>query len=169
MRTMLLSGLVMGLLAASTGCAPTPRVGNSITANEQVFGDYGITGNGCNFTIVQGSKVTKLSIIGDNNTVNVQDGVTLYRIEFWGKGNTVIVPDTQFIYRVTEVGSNQIIRRPHQPLVGEELPAVAPAPATEPMPAMRTERRPAMRPAGEPMPPEADIVGEPSNTGDEEK
>ncbi len=171
MRTAFFSALAIGLLVASTGCAPTPRVGNGITATERVFGDYGITGHNNNLTVVRGSKITKLSIIGDNNTINVEDGVTLYRIEFWGKNNTVIVPDTQFIYRTTEVGANQIIRRPHQPLPGEEYPTATPATPTptEPAPATSMERKPAPRVSAKPLPPEADMVDEPAPSDGEEK
>jgi hypothetical protein len=167
MKAILIGALAVGLLLASVGCAPNPRIGNGITASERVFGDYGITGHNCNLTMLRGSKCTKLSVIGDNNTITVEDGAMLYRIEFWGKGNIVSVPETLLILRTTEVGANQLIRRPVQPRT-EEFPMTYYPPPTEATPAPKGQPtappRTTMEP--KPLPPEADVM---ENQGTEEK
>lgn len=171
MKTILISVLAVGLLWASTGCASNPRVGTGITASERVFGDYGVTGHNCNLTILRGSKCTKLSVIGNGNTITVEDGAMLYRIEFWGKGNVVSVPESLLILRTTEVGANQLIRRP-SPIRSEEVPTTyyplptepTPTPAGQPAATPRSTIQP------KPLPPEADgMENEPPISGDEEK
>jgi len=109
-----LMGIVASVLVVSaTGCASSSIVGTGVTRVDRFYGDVGITGSNNNLTILSDSRVSKLSILGNNCTVTVQDGVMLYRVEFWGKGNTVSIPET-LVVRTTEVGSNQIIRRPRE-------------------------------------------------------
>lgn len=178
MRTILLGSLAVGLLLACSGCASNPRVGNGITASERVFGDYGVTGHNSNLTILRGSKCTKLSVIGDNNTITVEEGAMLYRIEFWGKGNVVSVPDTLLILRTTQVGANQLIRRPTAPRI-EEVPTIYYQSSAETVPAPQYQatntQYQSTTPSGssselKPLPAEADIVENPSpGIGDEEK
>ena len=165
MKTILISALAMGLLWTSVGCASNPRVGHGITASERVYGDYGITGNNGNYTILRGSRCTKLSFIGDNNTVTVEDGAMLYRIEFWGKGNVVSVPENLLILRTTEVGSNQLIRRPAPP---PQLTPLEEPPMSYTPPPAEQSRTPRMQ--TKPLPPEADVMENPApGIGEEEK
>ncbi len=64
-----------------------------------------------NFTALDGSKLSRISVIGDGNTITVEDGATLRKIEFWGKNNVVSVPDN-LVIRQSNVGNgNQIIPR----------------------------------------------------------
>ncbi len=99
------------VLTLASGCAYNSIAGTGIVRADQYFGNVGVTGGGSNITILNGSKVPKLSILGNNNTITVEENVELRRIEFWGKGNTVSVPEDLTV-RTTEVGNNQIIRRP---------------------------------------------------------
>ena len=162
LRVSVLSALV-GLVLASTGCAPNAYVGNGIQMSEQFFGDAGFVGHGGNITILSGSKINKLSIRGNNNTFTVQDYVRIWKIEFWGKGNTVTIPEDMWI-RVNAVGPNQIIRRPRamMPMARYE-PAPAPIYSPPPMEPTRGAAEP-VRPSPRPetgLPPEADVVDEP--------
>ena len=108
-----LSVLLTGLLMATAGCASNPIVGHGVIRADQYFGDVGLTGDGHTLTILRGSKVHKLSILGGSCTITVEEGVTLSKIEFWGTNNTVSVPEYLSI-RTNEVGHNQIIRRPRE-------------------------------------------------------
>lgn len=112
MKTLLTIVAAAGLLLTASGCAYNAIVGTGVARAAQFFGDVGVSGNGNQVTIQTGSKVSKLSVLGNNCTITVEDKVVLYRIEFWGKNNTVSIPES-LIVRTTEVGSNQIIRRPH--------------------------------------------------------
>ncbi|MEW6251564.1 MAG: hypothetical protein AB1716_13025 [Planctomycetota bacterium] len=112
--------VLLGIMAAallSGGCAPFKRTaivghGGAPQAS-QVFGDFGIQGNGNNYTIQRGSNVTELSIIGHNNLVTVEEGVMLRRVEMAGDNNTVSVPQNQLLVHVTRWGkNNQIVYRP---------------------------------------------------------
>lgn len=158
-RVILLSALATGLVLASTGCAPNPLVGNSMVMSQQYFGDVGITGHGNNLTVLPGSRLHKLSLIGDNNTVTLQDDVTVWKIEFWGKGNTVSVPEYLSV-RTNDVGANQIIRRPDNPVAMtrtiEPPPTYTPPPAEQP-PAGQPAVQPPPKPADD-LPPEADMM-----------
>ena len=145
MRTILLGALTAGLVLTTTGCAHNV-IGAGVTRVDQYFGDVGVLGSGANVTILRGSKVTKLSLLGNSNSVTVQDGVTLYQIEFWGKGNTVSIPEPMVV-RTTEVGTNQVIRRPRD-LRGpsewsrfEDTDMYVPPPA-EPVPDTGSEQAP---------------------------
>lgn len=159
LRVIVLSALV-GLVLASTGCAPNAYVGSGVQMSQQFFGDVGFVGHGDNITILSGSKVNKLSIQGNNNTITVQDRVTLWKVEFWGKGNTVSIPEDLSI-RVNAVGSNQILRRPRAMMPTPRWePAPAPTytpPPTEPQPGAAPVR-PSVRPAEPGLPPEADVM-----------
>jgi hypothetical protein len=159
-RVMLLSALAAGLALVNMGCAPNPMVGHNMVMSQQYFGDVGITGHGNNLTVLPGSRLHKLSLIGDNNTITLQDDVTVWKIEFWGKGNTVSVPEYLSV-RTNDVGANQIIRRPYtsapMPRTMEPAPAYNPPPAGNQTPA-RVEPKPQPKPAGEPLPPEADMM-----------
>jgi hypothetical protein len=155
LRVIGLSALV-GLLLASTGCAPNANVGSGIQMSQQWFGDVGFVGHGDNITILSGSKINKLSIQGNNNTITAQDNVTIWKIEFWGKGNTVSIPEDLSI-RVNAVGANQIIRRPR---VSMPMPRYEPAPAPvyTPPPAEQTPEKPTAKPGEPALPPEADVI-----------
>ncbi len=113
MKQLLFGALLTGCLLATTGCAHNSIVASNMTRADRYYGNVGITRHSNNITIVRGSKVPKLSILGNNNTVTVEDGAWLQRIEFWGKGNIVSLPE-HLAVRVTEVGDNQIIRRPRE-------------------------------------------------------
>lgn len=149
MARMALAALALGLVVAAGGCAQNATIGDAGEKAGVFFGDVGITGHGNTLTIQRGSRVWKLSIIGDNNRVTVEEDVTLNRIEFWGNGNVVSVPD-YLVFRTTEVGSNQIIRRPTagrpadwgegQPM--GELPPVRTLPPPQPRPEPRPEPPP---------------------------
>jgi hypothetical protein len=151
---MLFGVLTAGLVLATAGCASNAIVGTGVVRSGLYFGNVGVTGHGSSVTILHGSKVPKLSIIGNNTTVTVEDGVVLHRIEFWGKGNTVSIPEN-LIVRTTEVGANQIIRRPRETTVSSEssswertTPAYTPpaepqSPPTQAPPPSETPRKPA--------------------------
>jgi hypothetical protein len=130
---MLFGVLTAGLLLATAGCASNAIVGPGVVRSGLYFGNVGVTSHGSSVTILHGSKVPKLSIIGNNTTVTVEDGVVLHRIEFWGKGNTVSIPDN-LIVRTTEVGANQIIRRPRETTASSEWPQWERTPPAEPQP-----------------------------------
>jgi hypothetical protein len=119
-----------GLLLAS-GCAYDSVVGSGTTGSGQAFGTWGRTGYGNNYVIERGSKLHHISIIGDNNIVTVQEGVTLQKIEAWGSNNTFYVPDTLKDVRLTQVGKgNRVIMYPR----GEQPPVVQPQPIEQAAP-----------------------------------
>jgi hypothetical protein len=62
-------------------------------------------------TILSGSFVPKLAIVGDASTVIIEDGADVGRIDFWGTGNQVTIPDNLDPI-VASVGVNRVIRRP---------------------------------------------------------
>lgn len=134
MRTTMVVAMMAGLLLVA-GCASTPLVGDGVSRADQFFGDVGITGSGSVVTILRGSKVNKLSIIGNDCSVTVEEGVRLYKIEFWGKNNTVSIPEYLGV-RTAQVGTNQIIRRPRETRPPLDTPAWEPLPA-EPRPESR--------------------------------
>lgn len=117
--------LIIGSLGIA-GCATNSVVGQAGPQVGRYSGDVGVTGYGTNMTIKSGSQVPKLSLIGDNCTVMVEEGVTLGRIEFWGNGNEVSIPE-DMTTSIAQFGTNRIIRRPH----GQEMPA---SPNTKPVP-----------------------------------
>jgi hypothetical protein len=80
--------------------------------SNQIFGHFGIDGDNWNYTVQNGSHVTKLSILGHRNMVTVEEGVVLYDIETAGHGNIVSLPAEQFILRWANIGKNQLVRRP---------------------------------------------------------
>ncbi len=150
MKKILLGVAVIGLLVGSMGCAQNGMVGSNGVKAGVYYGGVGITGHNNNLTIQRGSRVWKLSIIGNGNTATVEDEVTLNAIEFWGHDNIVNVPDN-LVFRVTELGGNQIVRRPagkHGDLdymPGEILPPELPRP-------VRRAAPPPPQPAPEPAP-----------------
>ena len=175
MKTVLLSVVMTGLVVAATGCAYNSIMGNGIVRADQYFGDVGLTGDNHNVTIVRGSRVNKLSILGDDCSVTVQNGVALCKIEFWGTGNTISLPEGLLV-RTTEVGMNQIIRRPRrarepgrwtdvdtvlQTETPEPVPWTEPAPETStPEPSTEAEDWPASPEEGDmdyPPPPPIEI------------
>lgn len=116
MKTMRVAALA-ALLVVAGGCTAQYRTQAIVgkkggTAAQQYFGDVGIQGSNWNITIRRGSNVPRLSVLGHNNTITVEDGVTLYRIELAGNGNSVTIPENQILVRYTNVGMNQVVRRP---------------------------------------------------------
>lgn len=104
----------MGLLLGAAGCAHNSIVGDGAVRTDQFFGDVGIASDDTDVTILRGSKVPKLSLLGSDNKVTVQDGVWISKIEFWGKRNVVSLPEGM-TYSTTHVGTdNQILRRPRE-------------------------------------------------------
>lgn len=157
MRTTLIIASMAGLLLTA-GCASTPLVGNGVSRADQFFGDVGITGSGSVVTILRGSRVNKLSILGNDCSVTVEDGVRLYKIEFWGKNNTVSIPE-YLIVRTAEVGTNQIIRRPR------EVRPPADESRWEPPPIERAPESSSYRPR--PVQPESRMEASPAPASDE--
>ena len=100
----------LALLATVSGCASNAIVGHGRSQSGRYFHPVGITGHGINLTIGSGSKVPKLSVIGDDCTVTIEDGADVAKIEFWGNGSTVSVPGNLVVY-TTQVGNNRIIHR----------------------------------------------------------
>jgi hypothetical protein len=163
MRTKLLLALIAGLLVSAAGCGrPTRIIGHGIQQPVQLFGDVGITGNNNDFTVLAGSRVTKLSIIGDDNRITVEEGVALNRVEFFGNGNTLSVPDF-LVIRTAQVGTNQIIRRPREPRPADDW--IPPAEATPADTFLEDAYEPP--PTAEPVAPPAEdviIIEEPPTT-----
>lgn len=109
------TSVVFGLGAVSlllAGCASYPVVGNNTTSRNRVFGSFGLTGHGNNYTIEAGSRLSYLKVAGDNNVVTVEDGAFVYKIEFWGRNNSVSLP-YGIRPRVAQAGNgNQVVTRP---------------------------------------------------------
>jgi hypothetical protein len=111
MMRVLIAAVAVGLLVGTTGCAHNAIVANNALRVGVFYGDVGVKGDGNNVTILRGSRVPKLSILGNRNMVTVEENVTLAHVEFWGLDNTVSIPETLTI-RITEMGrGHQIIRR----------------------------------------------------------
>jgi len=122
----LLPWLAAGLALGLTGCA-NRIVGNNLTERGEWHGEFGLTGHLNHITISGQSRLTRMSIIGDSNTIDVQHGATLGKIEIWGQRNKVYIPE-DLIIRSSDVGANQVIRRaPGEPL---ELPKFEPETVT---------------------------------------
>lgn len=133
MTRVIFRGIAVGLLVLATGCAHNSIFGDGGMRSDQFFGDLGITGDQNGITVESGSRLHKLSILGHNNTITVAENVRIAQIEFWGKGNTVSLPE-DMVVRTTEVGTNQIIRRPRElrELSPMYTPLVEPTYAPEP-------------------------------------
>lgn len=127
MKAMVFGMLAVGLLSAAAGCARNAIVGDAAVRTDQFFGEVGITGSGGNVTILRGSKVPKLSVLGHENRITIEEGVWVGKIEFWGNNNTVSVPEDMTVH-TTQVGTNQIVRR------ARERSPLPPAPTYEPLP-----------------------------------
>lgn len=104
-------GAVVTALVLTSGCAYDSTVGSGGTQAGQFFGDFGRTGYGGNYLIGNGSRLWKISILGDNNIVTIEDGVTLNKIEIWGSNNKFSLP-WYLDPRITQVGKNFFERRP---------------------------------------------------------
>ncbi len=115
------------LLFGASGCVASNRiVGHKIQQDGAWYGEFGITGHLNEITVLSGSRLQKLSVIGDGNFVVVQDGVTLGKIEIWGENNFVSVP-TDLIVRKNISGSKSLVvprapgepppRRPSEPML----------------------------------------------------
>jgi hypothetical protein len=102
--------LVSGMLAVNLGCAANSTVGDAAQKTGRFSGNVGVTGHSAHLTIQRGSTVPKLSIVGDNCSVIVEDGAELGRIEFWGNGSSVSIPSDTVVW-VSQVGTNSVVRR----------------------------------------------------------
>ncbi len=126
MKRVSITLLLAIVFAGPMGCVTNPVVGHGAVQTGRYTGDVGISGNGTELTIQSGSKVPKLSIVGDACVVKVEDGAVVRRIEFWGTANTVTIPaDLDPI--VASVGVNQVLHRK----IGDSPPAES-KPATTP-------------------------------------
>lgn len=154
MRRLLLGVLLATLLVSVPGCARGLKImGHGVSRSTQAFGDVGITGNDCDLTLVRGSRVIKLSVIGDNNNITVEEGAVVNKVEFWGHGNVVSIPEYLRL-RSDEMGTNQIIRRPRERRVTGDWP---PPVATPDEYTATSPRRPVSEPE-----PEADQAWQPA-------
>ena len=114
------------VLACSPGCARHVIVAHNSTESAVMYGTVRIVGHHNDVTIEDFSRIEKLSIIGDGNTVFVEDNVYLVRtIEFWGNENVVSLPQ-KLTVAVRQVGVNRIVVRRTES---------TPPPETEPVPA----------------------------------
>jgi hypothetical protein len=169
---------VLGLLLMATGCAHVATVGRGAGSVGVYFGDLGITGYDNTVTVQNGSKLTKLSFIGDGNSVIVEDLVTLPYIQFWGSNNTVSVPEWVMM-RIVDVGrGNRVIRRPASENFSQDAATlyayprrtapstteITPAETTPAQPTTGGEKKPALKkvPPGEPTPAERTGPGSPA-------
>jgi hypothetical protein len=99
-------------LMALPGCAHNVVGAHDARRSGVFYGDLGIPASRTDVRIERLSKLRKLSIIGGNNDVFVEDGASIEHIEFVGASNTVSLPE-HLIVRITELGNNnEIIRRP---------------------------------------------------------
>lgn len=154
MKRMLLAALMSCGLVVWTGCQGTQSLGNDLSTEQRVFGDFEIAGHNQHVRILPGSRVRHLKIVGNNNRVEVMDDVTLYKIEAWGNDNEVTLPDLLREVTFNRVGRNTLVFRPSMPRMDSQwLPPAEPTP-TLPPPATSPTAQPA-RPA--PPPPEADL------------
>jgi hypothetical protein len=103
--------LVSIMLVVNIGCSANPIVGDNVQKAGRYSGNVRVVGSNTHLTIQKGSVVPKLSIVGDNCSVMVEDGVELGRIEFWGNGSTVNIPRGMNTW-VSRVGVNSIVRHP---------------------------------------------------------
>lgn len=121
--------LVCWLSWSATGCVASNRiVGHRIHQSGTWYGELGITGHLNEITILRGSRLNKLSIIGDGNFVVVEDHVTLGKVEIWGENNTVSIPG-ELVVRKNIAGSRSVVV-PRAP--GEPPPTRAGVAATQP-------------------------------------
>jgi hypothetical protein len=146
MRVVAMAVLLLGV----AGCAHNSIVGDGSVRSDMFFGDVGITGDACDITVLDGSRVTKLSLIGNDNEVTVEQGVTLYQIEFWGRNNVVSIPEWLSV-RATQVGTNRIVRRPLEPGMPAQWEPYQPQPMSpEPAPWPPAESAPGTEPTTPP-------------------
>lgn len=135
----------------SVGCTSTQRIAQSNGSYEaKYFGELGVTGHVNTVTIQRGSKLDKLSIIGDGNKIFVDDHVVLAKIEIWGGDNEVSIPRTLIVREYIVGQRSAIVRRdvqapPLQPQPGlEEIYAPAGTPAAP------VQQPPQIPPGGDP-------------------
>lgn len=103
-------GLVaaVGLLSGLIGCAPTVQGSNNGRREGRMYGDYGVWASSSYNRIEGGSLINKLSIIGDKNTIVVEDDVAMAKIEIWGSGNDIELPYGLNPY-FTQVGKDNLV------------------------------------------------------------
>lgn len=113
--------LIGCVLLMLTGCAHNAVVSDGVTRTGKYYGSFGITGDNCDVTVEEESKLSKLSFLGNGNRVTIEDGASCNRVEFWGRNNTVSAP-YGLVMTVREVGEgNRIINRPRTPRMVDEL------------------------------------------------
>jgi|GEM_PF-6813707 len=115
------------LLLGAVGCSSTNRiVGHNLTQVGQWYGELGVTGDNNNVVVQTGSRLTKLSIIGVGNIIDVDDQCSLGKVEIWGDRNCVTIP-ANLVVRIAQVGpGNQIKRRPPAKIVTAQEPSEPP-------------------------------------------
>ena len=117
---------ITGVFLLSVGCTSTQRIAQSNgNVDAKWFGELGITGHINTVRMQPGSKLDKLSIIGDGNKVFVDDHVILAKIEIFGGNNEVSIPRTLIVREYIVGHGSYIVRR--DPII----PAIQPQPAIE--------------------------------------
>lgn len=128
----------------SVGCTSTQRIAQSGgNYSDKYFGELGITGHVNTVRVLAGSKLDKLSIIGDGNKVFVEDHVILGKVEIWGGNDEVSIPKSLIIREYIVGHGSAIVRR--DPVI----PPLAPQPALEEIyaPGSTPAPQPAAKPA----------------------
>lgn len=81
-----------------TACTSENRfVGNQLTREGRWYGEFGVVGHLNTVTVLEGSRLTTLKVVGDGNNVFVEDYVPVGKVEIWGANNEVSVPDVLFV------------------------------------------------------------------------
>ncbi|MCK4342519.1 MAG: hypothetical protein KAY37_12440 [Phycisphaerae bacterium] len=107
----LLAGTAFVLLTG--GAHSHTSISGTGSKHEQVMhGTVGISGEDNELTILPGSEVTKLSIMGDDICVFVANGAVVGKVEIVGEDNEVSCPKGMIV-EYSEMGEdNRLIYRP---------------------------------------------------------
>lgn len=106
---------VAATLTALAGCAHNAITGDGSRHELVLHNTARLDGEDIDLTILAGSDVRKLSIVGEANRVVIENGAVVHKVEIVGEDNEVICPAGMAV-EYTEIGEDNDLRyRPRQP------------------------------------------------------
>ncbi|MGD8450928.1 MAG: hypothetical protein PVJ57_03845 [Phycisphaerae bacterium] len=102
------AAVALALLALS-GCAHNAITGDGSRHDLLLHNTARLDGEDIDLTILAGSDVRKLSIVGEGNRVVIQDGAVVHKVEVVGEDNEVTCPAGMRV-EYTEIGEDNDLR-----------------------------------------------------------
>ena len=91
MKTVMAS-IVSAVVLCCAGCAHNGNHGDGGEVVGEFYFEKGIWGDGHNVLVKRGSKLKKISVIGNHNLVTIEEGVYVAKVEVVGNDNTFYYP-----------------------------------------------------------------------------